>query len=71
MKRKKIIFELINDVILCMIAFLCIYPFLYDFCAISDGRYLAAGQVTFFPKGVNLEVFEYVLTIPSWISPWE
>ena len=66
MKRKKIIFELINDVILCMIAFLCIYPFLYEiFVAISDGRYLAAGQVTFFPKGVNLEVFEYVLTNPK------
>ena len=66
MKRKKIIFELMNDVILCMIAFLCIYPFLYEiFVAISDGRYLAAGQVTFFPKGVNLEVFEYVLTNPK------
>ena len=49
-----------------MIAFLCIYPFLYEiFVAISDGRYLAAGQVTFFPKGVNLEVFEYVLTNPK------
>ena len=66
MKRKKIIFELINDVILCMIAFLCIYPFLYEiFVSFSDGRYLAAGQVTFFPKGVNLEVFEYVLTNPK------
>ena len=66
MKRKKIIFELINDVILCMIAFLCIYPFLYEiFVAISDGRYLAAGQVTFFFIFVNLEVFEYVLTNPK------
>lgn len=66
MKKKKIIFEVINDVVLCIIAFLCIYPFLYEiFVAISDGRYLAAGQVTFFPKGVNLEVFEYVLTNPK------
>ena len=51
MKKKKIVFELINDVVLCIIAFLCIYPFLYEiFVAISDGRYLAAGQVTFSPR---------------------
>ncbi|HJC23030.1 MAG TPA: carbohydrate ABC transporter permease [Candidatus Eisenbergiella merdavium] len=66
MKKKKMMFEVINDLILCMVAFLCIYPFLYEvFVAISDGRYLAAGQVAFFPKGVNLEVFKYVLTNPK------
>lgn len=59
-------FELINDTILCLIAFICVYPFLYElFVAISDGKYLAAGQVTFFPKGVNLEVFKYILSNPK------
>lgn len=68
MKRKKKIntFELVNDTILCLIALICIYPFLYElFIGISDGRYLAAGQVTFFPKGVNLEAFKYILQNPK------
>lgn len=66
MKKKISVFEIINDLILCLIAFICIYPFLYEvFVAISDGRFLAAGQVTFFPKGINLEVFKYVLTNPK------
>ena len=65
-KKNKIVFELINDTILCLIGFLCIYPFLYEiFVALSDGRYLAAGQVTFLPKGINLEAFQYVLTNPK------
>lgn len=59
-------FEIVNDLILCIIAFICIYPFLYEvFVAVSDGRYLAAGQVTFLPKGINLEVFKYVLMNPK------
>ena len=59
-------FEIINDTILCLIAFVCIYPFLYEFfIAISDGRFLAAGQVTFLPKGINLEVFKYILSNPK------
>ena len=35
------------------------------FVAVSDGRFLAAGQVTFLPKGLNLEVFKYVLSNPK------
>lgn len=67
MKKKKLdIFEIVNDTILCIIAFVCIYPFLYElFIAISDGRFLAAGQVTFFPKGINLEAIKYVLSNPK------
>lgn len=66
-RRKKLDwFEIINDTILCLIAFVCIYPFLYEFfIAISDGRFLAAGQVTFLPKGINLEVFKYILSNPK------
>lgn len=68
MKKKKKIntFELVNDTVLCLIALICIYPFLYElFIALSDGRYLAAGQVTFFPKGANLEAFKYILQNPK------
>ncbi len=65
-KKKIDLFEIINDAILILIAVICVYPFLYEvFIAISDGRYLAAGQVTFFPKGTNLEVFKYVLNNPK------
>ena len=64
MKKKIDLFEIINDFILCIIGFICIYPFLYEiFVAVSDGRFLAAGQVTFLPKGLNLEVFKYVLCL--------
>lgn len=68
MRRKKKFntFELVNDIVLCLIALICIYPFLYElFIALSDGRYLAAGQVAFFPKGVNLEVFKYIFQNPK------
>lgn len=66
MKKKIDLFEIINDFILCIIGFICIYPFLYEiFVAVSDGRFLAAGQVTFLPKGLNLEVFKYVLSNPK------
>lgn len=66
MKKKISMFEIINDLLLCIVAFICIYPFLYEvFVAVSDGRFLAAGQVTFLPKGLNLEVFKYVLTNPK------
>lgn len=66
MKKKIDLFEIINDFLLCMIGFICIYPFLYEiFVAVSDGRFLAAGQVTFLPKGFNLEVFKYVLSNPK------
>lgn len=65
-KKKFDIFEFVNDIILMLIALICIYPFLYElFVALSDGLYLAAGQVTFFPKGINLEVFKYVFQNPK------
>ena len=40
MKKKIDLFEIINDFILCIIGFICIYPFLYEiFVAVSDGIY--------------------------------
>jgi putative aldouronate transport system permease protein len=58
-------FNLINNLILILIALLCVYPFLYIFfIAVSDGTFLAKGQVSFLPKGFNLEAFKYVLTNP-------
>lgn len=63
MKRKKgQVFDIINNTILLLVALLCIYPFLYVFfVACSNGTYLQRGEVTFFPKGFNLEAFKYIM----------
>lgn len=45
-----------------IIALICVYPFLYIFfVATSNGTFLQRGEVTFFPKGFNLEAFKYIL----------
>ncbi|MEH2930918.1 carbohydrate ABC transporter permease [Candidatus Ventrimonas sp. KK005] len=63
MKRNKVqVFDLVNNAILLLVALLCIYPFLYVFfVACSNGTYLQRGEVTFFPKGFNLEAFKYIM----------
>ncbi len=56
-------FDIINNTILLLVAAMCVYPFLYIFfVACSDGTFLARGQVTFLPKGFNLEAFKYIIT---------
>ena len=67
LKKDRIgIFDIINTLILLLIAILCIFPFLYiTFIACSDGTYLTRGLVTFLPKGFNIESFIYVLSNPK------
>lgn len=61
MKKNVKLFDLVNTTVLVLIAILCVYPFLYIFfIACSDGTFLSRGDVTFFPKGFNLEAFKYV-----------
>lgn len=56
------VFDVVNNIVPTLVALLCVFPFLYIFfVACSDGTYLARGEVTFFPKGFNLETFKYVL----------
>lgn len=63
--RKTLPFDIINTSILVIVALVCIVPFLYIFfISISDGLYLSSGEVTFFPKGVNLEAYKEVITNP-------
>ncbi len=63
MKKNKVqVFDVINNGILLLVALACIYPFLYVFfVACSNGTYLQRGEVSFFPKGFNLEAFKYIL----------
>lgn len=56
-------FDIVNNTVLLFVAALCVYPFLYIFfVACSDGTFLSRGQVTFLPKGFNLEAFKYIFT---------
>jgi len=63
MKKKRVqIFDIVNDLVLLLVAFVCVYPFLYVFfVACSNGTYLQRGEVSFFPKGFNLETFKYIM----------
>jgi putative aldouronate transport system permease protein len=62
-QKKVSLFDVINSIILIIIALACVYPFLYIlFIACSNGTYLARGLVSFLPKGFNVEAFKYVLT---------
>lgn len=55
-------FDVVNNTILLLVALICVYPFLYVFfVATSNGTYLQRGEVSFLPKGFNLEAFKYIL----------
>ena len=63
--KKTYLFDTINTLILICVAIICIIPFFYVFfISISDGMYLSRGEVTFFPKGANIEAYKEVLTNP-------
>lgn len=58
-------FDIINTLILSIVALICIFPFFYVFFqSISDGMYLTRGDVTFFPKGINIETYKEVISNP-------
>jgi putative aldouronate transport system permease protein len=66
LKKKNLsAFDIVNNTILSILAFACVYPFLYVFfISISNGTYLASGQVSFLPKGTNFEAFKYIFNNP-------
>ena len=55
-------FDVVNNTILLLVGLICVYPFLYVFfVATSNGTFLQRGEVSFLPKGFNLEAFKYIL----------
>ena len=59
------LFNVINSTVLVLVALICVYPLLYVFfVACSDGVPLSRGQVTFLPKGFQLESFRYIFDNP-------
>lgn len=62
MRKKRKIFDIVNNTILLLVAFVCVYPFLYVlFTACSDGAFLQRGEVSFSAKGIYLEAFKYIM----------
>lgn len=59
------LFTAVNTTILIFVALICIYPLLYVFfVACSDGIPLSRGEVTFLPKGFQLQSFKYIFGTP-------
>lgn len=68
MRRKKKIqmFDAVNNLVLVLLALVCIYPFLYIFFqSVSDGYALVNGEVAFFAKGWNWEAYKYIFNSTS------
>ena len=62
-KKKDLVFQIVNGIILLAIAFLCIYPFYYVFIySISDPD-LAIRGVTLAPRGFSLINYETLLKL--------
>ncbi len=65
-KKKTHLFDIVNNSLLLLIAVICIFPFLHIlFLSISDGRFVANGDVVFMPKGVNLESYKFIFQTPA------
>lgn len=63
-------FDVINVIIMLIIALICIFPLYYVFiCSVSRGSAVDSGKVLFFPIGLNLASFNEILNMKQfWIS---
>lgn len=60
--RGEKIFSVVNAVVLILIAFLCLYPFIYVLAvSLSDAKNVNMGNVWFLPKGFNLEAYDQII----------
>lgn len=56
------LFDVINVIILLVLAISCLYPLWYTFCvSVSDKIAVSSGQVTFFPIGFNVNSYKLVM----------
>ncbi|MFB9276901.1 carbohydrate ABC transporter permease [Cohnella cellulosilytica] len=63
MRKRADAFDWINSALLLFVSFLCVFPFLYILAvSLSDGTYVAAGKVLFYPKGIHLEAYKYIFS---------
>ena len=63
------LFDVINVIILAILAISCLYPLWYTLCvSISNKSAVASGQVTFWPVGVNGNAYSLIMVMtPSGI----
>ena len=60
------VFDTANYVILSVVLFVTLYPFLYVFfVSISDSFAVARGEIHFFPKGIHLGAYDVVFRDPK------
>lgn len=65
MKRSISAFSLINGFFLLILAFVTLYPFVHMAAvSLSKNVYVLQGEVSWFPKGFNLSMYELVLNDP-------
>ena len=56
------LFDVINVIILAILAISCLYPLWYTLCvSISNKSAVASGQVTFWPVGVNGNAYSLIM----------
>ena len=61
MKPKWNWFDALNALILSGIVLACLYPFVYMLAvSLSDSASIASGEVWLWPKGFNLDMYQYV-----------
>lgn len=70
MRRRISLFTVINTLIMLLIAAVMLYPFVYMLAvSLSGDVYVMKGEVTLWPKGFNLRMYELVLGDPQiWTS---
>lgn len=60
--RGEKIFSVVNAVILTVIAFICLYPFIYVLAvSLSDVQNVNMGNVWLIPKGFNLDAYDQII----------
>lgn len=60
-KRKVDLFTIVNVIVLALVGFVSLYPFVYMLVvSLSSSEYVLRNEVFFWPKGFTIDVFKYV-----------
>lgn len=66
MGRADVTYHIVAVACFVLIGLLCAYPFYYlMICTVSDSQAIALGQITFLPKGLNLDNYLQVMKIQN------
>jgi len=66
MKKKFSLFDLVINILMALVLFVTIYPFIYIIAvSFSETQYIVQNQVTFYPKGFNFDAYKMILESPK------